>query len=298
LLRSKKENLLAIFEGDRWGCSIFAFRSPHRKTTNVERVGIRMETAAFRPEGNQRSESVYKDGNNPGRVKSGRAASGGECLLIIDGRALDRQCLASALSAHDLGMDVAALGSADEWHREKEFHSPLGAVLFSLGGRKVTDGNIADEIARLASEFKSVPVVILADTDDLGQILKALEFGARGYIPSSVGIEVCAEAIGLARSGGIFVPASSVLAMRHLIASGGQPRANPLSGMFTSRQAEVAQALRRGKANKIIAYELNLRESTVKVHIRNIMKKLKATNRTEVAFKINDLFPPDQPTIT
>jgi DNA-binding NarL/FixJ family response regulator len=60
-------------------------------------------------------------------------------------------------------------------------------------------------------------------------------------------------------------------------------------GLFTQRQAEVAQALRRGKANKIIAYELNLRESTVKVHIRNIMKKLKATNRTEVAFKINKL---------
>ena len=61
--------------------------------------------------------------------------------------------------------------------------------------------------------------------------------------------------------------------------------------MFTARQAEVVEALRRGKANKIIAYELHLRESTVKVHIRNIMKKLKATNRTEVAFKINDMFP-------
>jgi DNA-binding NarL/FixJ family response regulator len=36
---------------------------------------------------------------------------------------------------------------------------------------------------------------------------------------------------------------------------------------------------------------LNLRESTLKVHIRKIIKKLKATNRTEVAYKINDLFP-------
>ena len=35
--------------------------------------------------------------------------------------------------------------------------------------------------------------------------------------------------------------------------------------------------------------ELNLRESTVKVHVRNIMKKVKATNRTEVVFKLNDL---------
>jgi len=216
-----------------------------------------------------------------------------QCLLIIDSRALDRECLAQALIAHDLGMNVSALGSVDEWQKEKEFHPPLGAILLNLGGRKITDGNLVDEITRLTSEFRSIPVVILADTDDLGQILKALECGARGYIPSSVGIEVCVEAIGLAISGGIFVPASSILAMRHLIVAGGQQQPKPLSGMFTARQAEVAQAVRRGKANKIIAYELNLRESTVKVHIRNIMKKLKATNRTEVAYKINDLFPPD-----
>ena len=57
------------------------------------------------------------------------------------------------------------------------------------------------------------------------------------------------------------------------------------------RQFAVADALRRGKANKIIAYELNMSESTVKVHIRNIMKKHKATNRTEAAFKLNAMCP-------
>ncbi len=44
-----------------------------------------------------------------------------------------------------------------------------------------------------------------------------------------------------------------------------------------------------GKANKIIAYELKMRESTVKVHLRSIMRKLKATNRTEVAYITNQL---------
>lgn len=215
--------------------------------------------------------------------------AGKECLLILDGRALDRECLASALADHELGMAVAAMGSIEEWRAKKGSYPAVGAILFNLGGRKVTDQGIADEVKRISSEFKSIPVVILADIDDLAQILMALECGARGYIPTSVGIDVCVEAINLAAAGGIFVPASSVLSMRHLIGSGGR-ETQPLSGMFTLRQAEVAQALRRGKANKIIAYELNLRESTVKVHIRNIMKKLKATNRTEVAYKINDLF--------
>lgn len=88
------------------------------------------------------------------------------------------------------------------------------------------------------------------------------------------------------------MPASSVLAARYLIATE-KRELSPLAGMFTVRQAEVVEALRKGKANKIIAYELKLRESTVKVHIRQIMKKLKATNRTEVACKLNSLFSGD-----
>jgi DNA-binding NarL/FixJ family response regulator len=57
--------------------------------------------------------------------------------------------------------------------------------------------------------------------------------------------------------------------------------------MFTSRQAAVVDALLKGKANKIIADELNMCENTVKVHVRRIMMKLKARNRTEVAYIVN-----------
>jgi DNA-binding NarL/FixJ family response regulator len=53
--------------------------------------------------------------------------------------------------------------------------------------------------------------------------------------------------------------------------------------MFTPRQAAVLEAVQHGKANKVIAYELDLKESTVKVHVRNVMRKLGAHNRTELA---------------
>ena len=80
---------------------------------------------------------------------------------------------------------------------------------------------------------------------------------------------------------------------KNVIVTGG-PTVRPMAGLFTERQMAVVEALRRGRANKIIAHELQLRESTVKVHIRNIMKKLNATNRTEVAFKIRDLLPAER----
>jgi DNA-binding NarL/FixJ family response regulator len=54
---------------------------------------------------------------------------------------------------------------------------------------------------------------------------------------------------------------------------------------LTARERKVVQAIQRGKPNKIIAYDLNMCESTVKVHVRNVMKKWKAKNRTDVAIR-------------
>lgn len=222
-----------------------------------------------------------------GRYKS---LSPEKTLVVLDSRALDRECFAQSLLSHGIGMEVLAFASIGDWQVEEDLHPPLAVIVLSVGGRKVSEAGLAAELTRLAAEFAGIPVVVLADTDDLDQILTALENGARGYIPTSVGIDVCVEAIRLAMAGGTFVPASSVSMMREMIGNRTQV-ARPMAGMFTQRQEEVVRALRRGKANKIIAYELNLRESTVKVHIRNIMKKLKATNRTEVAYKINEMFP-------
>jgi DNA-binding NarL/FixJ family response regulator len=54
--------------------------------------------------------------------------------------------------------------------------------------------------------------------------------------------------------------------------------------MFTTREQDALSLIRQGKSNKQIAYELKLSESTVKVHVRNIMAKLKAHNRTQVVY--------------
>ena len=216
---------------------------------------------------------------------------GPEFLLVLDGRVLGRECLAQSLSAR-IPMRVSAFASIQEWKSEEKLHPPPTAILFNIGERKLTDQNLVDEATQLVSEYRSVPIVMLTDTEDIMQVLKALDFGVRGYIPASVSIDACVEAINLAIAGGIFVPASSLFAMREFLGSSLREPTS-ISTMFSPRQAAVAEALRRGKANKIIAYELNMCESTVKVHIRNIMKKLKATNRTEVAFKVRGLFASD-----
>lgn len=64
------------------------------------------------------------------------------------------------------------------------------------------------------------------------------------------------------------------------------PRSKPL---LTRRQSQVAECIKRGKQNKTIAYELGLAEVTVKLYASQAMRKLKATNRTELAYKLREL---------
>ena len=68
---------------------------------------------------------------------------------------------------------------------------------------------------------------------------------------------------------------------------GESPRdSEPTGGSeVTTRELEVLASLAKGKSNKMIGRELNMREGTVKVHIRSLLKKLNATNRTQLALR-------------
>ena len=67
--------------------------------------------------------------------------------------------------------------------------------------------------------------------------------------------------------------------------------AQPKAGLpgLSPRQLQVLRLLQQGKQNKTIAYELNMCESTVKVHVRHIMRKLHARNRTQVVIQTQQM---------
>lgn len=208
-------------------------------------------------------------------------------LDIIDERALDRECLSQSLVSHGLEMTIVLFNSIETWMAK--YAEASSGVLINVGSHDVTEPRIEEEIRTLLTRFPDLPVIILSDSHDLRQVLTALELGVRGFIPSAVGIAVCVKAISLALSGGIFISTESLPELRRLMSVADQQE-RKRAEIFTYREEDVIAMLKLGKANKIIAYELDLQESTVKVHIRNIMKKLKVRNRTEVIFKLNELF--------
>ena len=207
-------------------------------------------------------------------------------LAIIDERTLERECLAQSLIAHGLDAEVELFSSVEAWLDCADIR--CAGVLINLGRGNFCDEPTVRRVKRIIENHPSIPVIILSENRDLKQTLSAFEAGVKGYISSSMGLSVCVGAISLALAGGSFVSAESLSDLRALLMTA-EERERKRAALFTGREAEVIDALTQGKPNKIIAYDLNLRESTVKVHIRNIMKKLNARNRTEAIFKMSGI---------
>ena len=204
-------------------------------------------------------------------------------IIVIEKRALLRECLTRCLVSA-LGSSVVSFPSVKRW-TEVIGDTPGGVVVLSTGGKSRAPDSIERELDLLRRFANHLPIIVLADAEEPSQIVDALQRGARGYIPTSVSLAIAIEAVRLVRAGGTYAPAGSFIGDKTkrmgLNRSGDK--------LFTDRQADVLEALCKGKANKTIAYELNLHESTVKIHVRNIMKKLKAKNRTEVAYIAHEI---------
>lgn len=207
-------------------------------------------------------------------------------IIIIEKRALIRDCLRRCFESAS-EQKVIAARSIEEC-LQISTTTVTSLIIFSVANQLKSPETLRD-IERLVRHENARPLIVLSDGDDLEQIVSVLNTGARGYIPTDLALEVAVEAVRLVCAGGVFIPASSLVGARQPVGETPRPAPRGATGIFTARQAAVVDAVRRGKANKVIAFELKMRESTVKVHVRNIMKKLNAKNRTEVAFMANEL---------
>ena len=210
-------------------------------------------------------------------------------IVVLDARLLPRECLARLLSS-ELDVPVKCFSTTREWVESAPAASASVLVLCQYGCTNADALMEVELVAELAGPNQRCHVIVVSDNEDPDHIVQMLGKNVRGYVPTSLSLNIVVQAVELVRAGGVFVPASSLITAHRV--------PDEMAGsksLFTARQAAVVDALRRGKANKIIAYELNMRESTVKVHVRNIMKKLHATNRTEVAYLAGRLINGEEP---
>ncbi|MCA1454691.1 response regulator transcription factor [Bradyrhizobium sp. BRP22] len=142
-------------------------------------------------------------------------------------------------------------------------------------------------IIRIRKAFPRNPVVVVSAHQDPQIVASALSLGISGYIPKSSSKQELAHSIAEALRGSICLPKNYRAVTRR--------RRGPAQELLkrlhdlTPQQLRVLEMLRRGLQNKQIAYELNISETTVKVHVSDILRKLNVLSRTRVIVEMSKI---------
>jgi DNA-binding NarL/FixJ family response regulator len=199
-------------------------------------------------------------------------------MAVIDEKSFTRECIARCLQTLDDRFHIVSFTTCDDCLQNMGSHD---VILYHAYEAMANWDNNSQQFTSFKKLLNIVPVIILSDLDCPDSLIDMFENGARGFIPTAhTTLEQLIEIIGFVKVGGIFVPVSS-LSLRRTKGQGATAQGGS-SNQFTPTELAVLDRLKLGKANKIIAHELGVSESTVKVHIGRIMKKLKVTNRTQV----------------
>jgi DNA-binding NarL/FixJ family response regulator len=248
-----------------------------------------------------------------GKDQAMHNSSGKLRVVVIDPQKLRQAGLVRLLEgwADANGLEVTTISRSDELMVGPD----CALVVLNVGGSSLLEPDPQVWIKRVRAAVPDVPLVILSDHEDRSEILAAFGEGATGFIATSLDPSLALEALTFLLRGGSFFPLSALLEEarppRVDIASAttapdtGEPGAalrqatvptperrngdgpapvhagDHAGPPLTPRQKEVLERLREGKSNKLIARELNMTEATVKVHVRQIMRKFGATNRTQ-----------------
>ncbi|MEL7346572.1 MAG: response regulator transcription factor [Pseudomonadota bacterium] len=233
-------------------------------------------------------------------------------IFLIDNRVLARVALKSLLQSMFEAVKIFDLSLPHEiGDVPSKTQSQMSIAIYCLGSRSPSANSVAADIKALREVLEDTPIVLLGDADDSLQLDAAAALGINAYVPSNSDPSVVRHIIELARRGGVFLPArsdrpdplppkehASPVGHANGPTSRNQPplsrrtsmrECSPPETSFTRREREVLECLGVGMQNKLIAHELSLQESTVKVHVRNILKKLKANSRTQAALYARDL---------
>jgi DNA-binding NarL/FixJ family response regulator len=211
-------------------------------------------------------------------------------ILVVDDHVLIRQAMHGMLRKLRRDAIVLEAPNSEKAMQVIVEHPDVDLILLDLS---LPDRDGFSVLTDLRERFPSIAVVVVSAVHDPGNVRKALDLGALGYIPKSAQGDVILSALRLVISGGIYVPpeiltrnSSPAVAERGRF--GGVSSSSDYMGL-TDRQLEVLGLMMQGKSNKTICRILELAEPTVKNHVTAILKTLNVTNRTEAVVAANDL---------
>ncbi len=164
---------------------------------------------------------------------------------------------------------MVAVGAARDGREAVEMHRALRPDITLLDLQMPVAGGL-EALAHIRAASPQARVIVLTTYDGDVQALRALKLGAQGYLLKSGLHDELGQAIRVVHAGRRYLQPE--IAESVAIAAAGD--------RVTDREAEVLRLAADGNANKQIAYLLGVGEETVKSHMRNLLEKLEARDRS------------------
>jgi DNA-binding NarL/FixJ family response regulator len=187
-------------------------------------------------------------------------------VLIVDDHPLMRSGIAGEINAH---RDMTVVAEAEDGVSALSLfraHRP-DVTLLDL---KMPHMNGIDCLTALRSEFPHARVVVLTTATGDIQATRAFRAGAVGFLLKDTLRSELVNTIRLIHAGGRRIPEEIALQMAEHV----------VDDVLSDREIEILRGIARGRPNKVIAAELEITENTVKNHIKSILSKLDADDRT------------------
>lgn len=195
-------------------------------------------------------------------------------VLIADDHDLLRDTLVLFMEGEG-GFDPVAVGdlnAAVETVKADPDGFDLVLLDFSMPGMNGLSG--LETLQQLPGDHR---VAIISGTANRDVAEEALAAGAAGFLPKTLSAKSLVNAIRFMAMGEQYAP------LDFMRASEEATEAHPLAGKLSQREMEVLEGLTQGKSNKEIARDLDIREPTVKLHVKTLYRKIGASNRTQAA---------------
>ena len=188
-------------------------------------------------------------------------------VLSVDDHPLLRQGIAAIINSQPDMLLVAEASSGSEGIQKFREHQP-DVTLMDL---RLPDMSGIDTMIAIRTEFSGARIIMLTTFEGDVEVQRALEAGARGYMLKSMPPKDLVEVIRQVHAGKKRVPAELAAQLAEHLSD----------EALTEREVDVLRHVAGGNRNRDIAEQLFISEETVKVHVKHIMEKLGASDRTQ-----------------
>lgn len=201
-------------------------------------------------------------------------------VLLVDDHTLFRSGIKSLLQRNEEFEVVGEAGDGLEGIKRARSLRP-NVVLLDLHMPGVSG---LEALKVIVEEIPEVRALMLTVSEDAQDLMDALRAGASGYLLKNIETEMLIDGVRRVAAGESVVSqqmtAKLIAGVRNPPRQDGSP---PDRERFSPRERDILASLAQGESNKEIARRLDLAESTVKIHVQNIFKKLNMTSRVQVA---------------